>query len=117
MRMRSRAMRRCARRPDSCRSWSRRCLQDGTHTLEESRKATGRVLQAVYTELHDQRLDYRGTLLSRTWCSRGTTRRTGRGAGSCGGDAGVLLQARAGGGARDRLSFRAASPTRTRLRT
>jgi fructose-bisphosphate aldolase, class I len=38
-------------------------LQDGTHTLEESAKATGRVLQAVYTELHDQRLDYRGTLL------------------------------------------------------
>jgi fructose-bisphosphate aldolase class I len=38
-------------------------LQDGTHTLEESSKATGRVLQAVYTELHDQRLDYRGTLL------------------------------------------------------
>jgi fructose-bisphosphate aldolase, class I len=38
-------------------------LQDGTHTLEESRKATGRVLQAVYTELHDQRIDYRGTLL------------------------------------------------------
>jgi fructose-bisphosphate aldolase class I len=38
-------------------------LQDGTHTLEESRKATGRVLQALYTELHDQRVDYRGTLL------------------------------------------------------
>ena len=38
-------------------------LQDGTHTIEESRKATGRVLQAVYTELHDQRLDFRGTLL------------------------------------------------------
>jgi fructose-bisphosphate aldolase, class I len=38
-------------------------LQDGTHTLEESNKATGRVLQAVYTELHDQRVDYRGTLL------------------------------------------------------
>jgi fructose-bisphosphate aldolase, class I len=38
-------------------------LQDGTHTLDESSKATGRVLQAVYTELHDQRLDYRGTLL------------------------------------------------------
>jgi fructose-bisphosphate aldolase, class I len=38
-------------------------LQDGTHTLEESRKATGRVLQALYTELHDQRIDYRGTLL------------------------------------------------------
>src|SRR6187401_1281178 len=38
-------------------------LQDGTHTLAESSKATGRVLQAVYTELHDQRLDFRGTLL------------------------------------------------------
>jgi fructose-bisphosphate aldolase class I len=38
-------------------------LQDGTHTLEHSKKATGRVLQALYTELHDQRIDYRGTLL------------------------------------------------------
>src|SRR6266516_3615574 len=38
-------------------------LQDGTHTIEQSRKATGRVLQAVYTELHDQRIDFRGTLL------------------------------------------------------
>ncbi|MBW3592374.1 MAG: fructose-bisphosphate aldolase class I [Actinobacteria bacterium] len=38
-------------------------LQEGTHTLEESSRATGRVLQAVYTELHDQRVDLRGTLL------------------------------------------------------
>ena len=38
-------------------------LMDGTHSIAEARKATGRVLQAVYTELHDQRLDYRGTLL------------------------------------------------------
>ena len=38
-------------------------LMDGTHSLEESAKATGRVLQAVYVELHDQRVDYRGTLL------------------------------------------------------
>jgi fructose-bisphosphate aldolase, class I len=38
-------------------------LQDGTHTLEQSAKATGRVLQAVYTELHDQRVDLPGTLL------------------------------------------------------
>src|SRR4051795_5718805 len=38
-------------------------LQDGTHTIEESAKATGRVLEAVYTELHDQRVDLRGTLL------------------------------------------------------
>jgi fructose-bisphosphate aldolase, class I len=38
-------------------------LQDGTHTLDESAKATGRVLLAVYQELHDQRVDLRGTLL------------------------------------------------------
>ena len=38
-------------------------LQDGTHTIEESSKATGRVLQAVFTELHDQRVDLFGTLL------------------------------------------------------
>lgn len=38
-------------------------LQEGAHTLEESSRATGRVLQAVYTELHDQRVDLRGTLL------------------------------------------------------
>jgi fructose-bisphosphate aldolase class I len=38
-------------------------LQDGTHTVAESRVATGRVLQGVYTELHDQRVDFRGTLL------------------------------------------------------
>src|SRR5437667_375353 len=38
-------------------------LMDGAHTIEQSAKATGRVQQAVYTELHDQRVDYRGTLL------------------------------------------------------
>jgi fructose-bisphosphate aldolase, class I len=38
-------------------------LQDGEHTIDESAKATGRVLQAVFTELHDQRIDLRGILL------------------------------------------------------
>src|SRR3989440_6050008 len=38
-------------------------LQDGTHTIEQSAKSTGRVLQALYTELHDQRVDLHGTLL------------------------------------------------------
>ena len=38
-------------------------LQDGTHSIEQSAKATGRVLQAVYQELHDQRIELRGTLL------------------------------------------------------
>jgi fructose-bisphosphate aldolase, class I len=38
-------------------------LMDGGHSLEESSKSTGRTLQAVYTELHDQRLDLYGTLL------------------------------------------------------
>jgi fructose-bisphosphate aldolase, class I len=38
-------------------------LQEGTHSLEESAKATGRVLLGVYQELHDQRVELRGTLL------------------------------------------------------
>jgi fructose-bisphosphate aldolase class I len=38
-------------------------LQDGTHTIEESAKATGRALLGVYQELHDQRVDFSGTLL------------------------------------------------------
>jgi fructose-bisphosphate aldolase class I len=36
---------------------------DGDHSLEQSRVATGRVLQGVFTELRDQRVDYRGVLL------------------------------------------------------
>jgi fructose-bisphosphate aldolase, class I len=38
-------------------------LQDGDHTIEQSSKATGRALQAVFTELHDQRIDLYGILL------------------------------------------------------
>ncbi|MDP9255577.1 MAG: fructose-bisphosphate aldolase class I, partial [Actinomycetota bacterium] len=38
-------------------------LMDGAHAIEDSARATGRVLQAVYTELHDQRIDPAGTLL------------------------------------------------------
>jgi len=38
-------------------------LMDGDHDLHTSAKTTGRVLNAVYTELHDQRLDLYGTLL------------------------------------------------------
>jgi fructose-bisphosphate aldolase class I len=38
-------------------------LMDGEHTITESRLVSGRVLEAVYTELHDQRIDYRGSLL------------------------------------------------------
>jgi len=38
-------------------------LMDGDHDLHSSSRTTGRVLQAVYTELHDQRIDLRGTLL------------------------------------------------------
>src|SRR5207302_4139793 len=38
-------------------------LMEGGHTIESSSKATGRVLQAVYTELHDQRIDLWGSLL------------------------------------------------------
>jgi fructose-bisphosphate aldolase class I len=38
-------------------------LQDGTHTIERSYHVTCRVLDAVYTELFDQRVDIFGTLL------------------------------------------------------
>ncbi len=38
-------------------------LMDGTHGIDDSARATGRVLQAVFTELHDQRVDLRGILL------------------------------------------------------
>jgi fructose-bisphosphate aldolase, class I len=38
-------------------------LMDGDHTVEAASRATGRVLQAVFTELHDQRIDLWGALL------------------------------------------------------
>ena len=38
-------------------------LMDGDHSLSEAGSASGRALQAVYTELHDQRVDLYGTLL------------------------------------------------------
>jgi fructose-bisphosphate aldolase class I len=38
-------------------------LMDGTHSIDESSRATGRAQQALYTELHDQRVDLRGTVL------------------------------------------------------
>ena len=38
-------------------------LQEGTHTIERSYDVTSRVLDALYTELFDQRVDIFGTLL------------------------------------------------------
>jgi fructose-bisphosphate aldolase class I len=38
-------------------------LMEGDHSIEASGRASGRALQALYTELHDQRVDLRGTLL------------------------------------------------------
>jgi fructose-bisphosphate aldolase class I len=38
-------------------------LMDGTHTIERAHHVTSRVLDAVYTELFDQRVDIFGTLL------------------------------------------------------
>lgn len=38
-------------------------LMDGSHSIADSRRTTGRVLEAVFIELHDQRVDYRGLLL------------------------------------------------------
>jgi fructose-bisphosphate aldolase, class I len=38
-------------------------LMDGDHSIDAASKAIGRALQALYTELHDQRIDLRGTIL------------------------------------------------------
>jgi fructose-bisphosphate aldolase, class I len=38
-------------------------LMDGDHTIEVSRRVTSRTLQAVFTELYDQRVDFEGMLL------------------------------------------------------
>jgi fructose-bisphosphate aldolase class I len=38
-------------------------LMDGDHTVEVSRRVTSRTLQAVFTELYDQRVDFEGILL------------------------------------------------------
>src|SRR5437016_610411 len=38
-------------------------LMDGDHTIDTSFRVTSRVLNAVYTELHDQRVELEGTLL------------------------------------------------------
>ena len=38
-------------------------LQDGTHTIARSEQVSSRVLDALYTELYDQRIDVEGTLL------------------------------------------------------
>jgi fructose-bisphosphate aldolase class I len=38
-------------------------LMDGTHTIEQSYRATSRVHNAVFTELHDQRVELEGMLL------------------------------------------------------
>ncbi len=38
-------------------------LMDGDHSLEQAARATGRAQQALFTELHDQRVDLYGTVL------------------------------------------------------
>jgi fructose-bisphosphate aldolase class I len=38
-------------------------LMDGDHSIQQAAKATGRAQQALFTELHDQRVDLYGTVL------------------------------------------------------
>jgi fructose-bisphosphate aldolase class I len=38
-------------------------LMDGDHSIDAAARATGRAQQALFTELHDQRVDLRGTIL------------------------------------------------------
>ncbi len=92
-------------------------LMDGAHTIEESAKATGRVLQAVYTELHDQRVDLghaaeaeHGALRVRR--SRAAPGRRGRRARRSSASTGTCRRP-----CRGSSSSRADSPTRTPPRT
>ena len=88
------------------------------HDRGRASKATGRALHAVFTELHDQRVDLEGTLLKPNMVLSGydglgaRRRRRGRR-----GDARVLLPPRARGRARGSSSSPAARRTRTRPRT
>ena len=80
---------------------------DGTHTIERAYHVTGRVLNAVYTELHDQRVDLYGTLLKPNMVLSGYDASNRAGVDEVA-DAtlDVLLQARARGGAGHRLPVR-----------
>ena len=48
-------------------------LMDGAHTLSESAESTGRVLNALYSELADQHVDVRATLLKPNMVMSGYT--------------------------------------------
>ena len=82
-------------------------LQDGTHTIERSYHVTSRVLDAVFTELFDQRVDTFGTLLKPNMVLSGY-QASDRASQDEVADwtLQVLLQARTCGRARDRLPLR-----------
>ena len=116
-RTRSPATRRSARKRGSCRSSSRRCCMDGDHTIERSFEVTCRVLHAVYTELHDQRVDSGGILLKPNMVLSGydaSGRRAPRGRRR---DARSASTATCRRRSRASSSSPAASRTRTRRRT
>jgi fructose-bisphosphate aldolase class I len=50
-------------------------LMDGAHTIDAASVATGRVLHAVFTELHDQRITLEGTLLKPNMVLSGSSAR------------------------------------------
>ncbi len=84
-------------------------LMDGDHDIETAAKVTGRVLQAVYTELHDQRVALEGTLLKPNMVlQRLRRRRAGRRRRRRGAHAARPRTPRARGGARHRLPVRRA---------
>ncbi len=52
-------------------------LMDGDHTIERSHSVTSRTLQAVFTELFDQRVDFEGMLLKPNMVIQGKERGQG----------------------------------------
>ena len=78
-------------------------LMDGDHSIDTARDTTGRVLSAVYAELHDQRVDLRGTLLKPNMVLSGYDAAHRAGPGGCQADARVPLPTCADRRARGRL--------------
>ena len=106
-RTRSRATPRSARRRGSCRSSSRRCCRTGRTRSSRARRRPAACCRRVYTELHDQRVDFRGTLLKPNMVLSGYEASDRAGVDEVAeATLDVLLQARAGRGAGDRLPLR-----------
>ena len=106
-RTRSPATPRSARRPGSSRSSSPRCCRTGRTRSSAAATSPRACSHAVYTELFDQRVDLAGTLLKPNMVLSGYEASSRAGVDEVAeATLHTLYEARAGGGARDRLPLR-----------